>query len=147
MRRNLPSRRQVMQSLKMDGKEDRGEVQTPFVPAARKFFLPQWVAFDDAGKLLVGSVKEAEAHIQSMQRYVMILHRALSLAPYISANEEYQKARLGRICSIICRWVICDCVRWADRRQMVGRWMDGANLFWRPGHCRQRHAHLTNWLP
>ncbi len=75
--------------------DDRGEVQTPFVPAARKFFLPQWVAFDEDGKLLVGSVKEAEAHIQSMQRYVMILHRALSLAPYMSANEEYQQKRYG----------------------------------------------------
>jgi hypothetical protein len=73
----------------------RGEVQTPFVPAARKFFLPQWVAFDDQGKLLVGSLKEAEAHVASMQRYAMILHRALSLAPYISASGEYQRKRYG----------------------------------------------------
>ena len=83
------------------GKDDRGELQTPFVPAARKFFLPQWVAFDDEGKLLVGSVKEAEAHVQSMQRYVMILHRALSLAPYISANEEYQQKRYGILGQLI----------------------------------------------
>lgn len=82
-------------------KDDRGEVQTPFVPAARKFFLPQWVAFDDAGKLLVSSVKEAEAHVQSMQRYVMILHRALSLAPYISADEEYQQKRYGILGQLI----------------------------------------------
>jgi hypothetical protein len=81
--------------------DERGEVQTPFVPAARKFFLPQWVAFDDAGKLLVGSVQEAEAHVQSMQRYVMILHRALSLAPYISADEEYQHKRYGMLGQLI----------------------------------------------
>jgi hypothetical protein len=74
---------------------DRGDLQTPFVPAARKFFLPQWVAFDDQGKLLIGSVKEAEAHVQSMQHYVMILHHALSLAPYMSASEEYQLKRFG----------------------------------------------------
>jgi hypothetical protein len=80
---------------------DRGELQTPFVPAARRFFLPQWVAFDDQGKLLVGSVKEAEAHVQSMQRYVMILHRALSLAPYMSANEEYQRKRYGILGQLI----------------------------------------------
>jgi hypothetical protein len=73
----------------------RGDLQTPFVPAARKFFLPQWVAFDEQGKLLVGSVKEAEAHVRSMQRYVLILHRALSLAPYMSADEEYQRKRYG----------------------------------------------------
>jgi hypothetical protein len=74
---------------------DRGDLQTPFVPAARKFFLPQWVAFDDQGKLLVGSVAEAEAHIRSMQQYVMILHRALSLAPYVSASGDYQQKRYG----------------------------------------------------
>jgi hypothetical protein len=79
----------------------RGEVQTPFVPAARRFFLPQWVAFDQDGQLLVGSVTEAEAHIQSMQRYVRILHRALSLAPYISANEEYQQKRYGILGQLI----------------------------------------------
>jgi hypothetical protein len=76
-------------------RDDRGDLQTPFVPAARKFFLPQWVAFDDRGNLLVGSLKEAEAHVQSMQRYVTILHRSLSLAPYMSANEEYQQKRYG----------------------------------------------------
>jgi hypothetical protein len=80
---------------------DRGDLQTPFVPAARKFFLPQWVAFDDKGKLLVGSVKEAEAHVQSMQQYVMILHRALSLAPYMSASEEYQLKRYGILGQLI----------------------------------------------
>jgi hypothetical protein len=74
---------------------DRGDFQTPFVPAARKFFLPQWVAFDDRGNLLVGSLKEAEAHVQTMQHYVTILHRCLSLAPYMSANEEYQQKRYG----------------------------------------------------
>jgi hypothetical protein len=80
---------------------DRGDLQTPFVPAARKFFLPQWVAFDDEGKLLVGSIKEAEANVQSMQRYVAILHRALSLAPYMSANEEYQLKRYGILGQLI----------------------------------------------
>jgi hypothetical protein len=80
---------------------DRGDLQTPFVPAARKFFLPQWVAFDDSGKLLVGSVKEAEAYVQSMQQYVIVLHRALSLAPYMSASEEYQLKRYGILGQLI----------------------------------------------
>ncbi|MBI5296457.1 MAG: hypothetical protein HY869_13350 [Chloroflexi bacterium] len=87
---------QVSDAIVEDGSEGgRGEVQTPFVPAARKFFLPQWVAFDDQGKLLVGSVTEAEAHIRSMQQYVTILHRALSLAPYVTAIAEYQQKRYG----------------------------------------------------
>jgi hypothetical protein len=93
---------QASDAIVEDGNtDDRGDVQTPFVPAARKFFLPHWVAFDDKGKLLVGSVKEAEAHVQSMQRYVMILHRALSLVPYISASEEYQHKRYGILGQLI----------------------------------------------
>jgi hypothetical protein len=93
---------QASDAIVEDGNNgDRGDLQTPFVPAARKFFLPQWVAFGDQGKLLVGSVKEAEAHVQSMQRYVMILHHALSLAPYMSASEEYQRKRYGILGQLI----------------------------------------------
>ncbi len=79
----------------------RGELQTPFVPAARRFFLPQWVAFDQDGKLLVGSEQEAEAHVQSMQRYVQVLHRASSLAPYMVACDEYQRKRYGILGQLI----------------------------------------------
>lgn len=75
--------------------EGRGELQVPFVPAARRFFLPQWVAFDAQDNLLVGSLPEAEAHLQSMQRYVQILHRASSLASYIVFSEDYQRKRYG----------------------------------------------------
>lgn len=75
--------------------EGRGELQVPFVPAARRFFLPQWVAFDAEDNLLVGSLAEAEAQIKSMQRYVQILHRASSLASYIVACQEYQRKRYG----------------------------------------------------
>lgn len=79
----------------------RGELQSPFVPAARKFYLPQWVAFDNEGKLLVGSEKEAEAQIQSMQKYVQILHRASSLAAYMVACDEYQRKRYGILGQLI----------------------------------------------
>jgi hypothetical protein len=93
---------QVSDAIVEDGiSGSRGDFQTPFVPAARMFFLPQWVAFDDKGKLLVGSLKEAEAHIQSMQKYVTILHRAMSLAPYMSASEEYQRKRYGILGQLI----------------------------------------------
>lgn len=79
----------------------RGEFQSPFVPAARKFYLPQWVAFDGDGKLLVGSEKEADALIQSMQNYVHILHRASSLASYMVACDEYQRKRYGILGQLI----------------------------------------------
>ncbi len=83
------------------GEEGRGDLQVPFVPAARRFYLPQWISFDDKGKLLVGSVKEAEAHLASMQRYVEILHAASSIAPYIIADDEYQKKRYGMLGQLI----------------------------------------------
>jgi len=73
----------------------RGEVPVPFVEAARKFYLPQWVAFDEDGHLLVGNLNEAEADIASMQRYLSVLHAAVGLAPYIVADEEYQLKRYG----------------------------------------------------
>jgi hypothetical protein len=75
--------------------DGRGELLVPFVPAARRFFLPQWIAFDEKNNLLVGSIEEAQAHIASMQRFVSILHAAIALASYIVADDEYQKKRYG----------------------------------------------------
>lgn len=79
----------------------RGELLVPYVPYARRFFLPQWVAFDDEGHLLVGSVNEAEAHLASMQRFTQILHAAIGLAAYMVADEEYQRKRYGMLGQLI----------------------------------------------
>jgi hypothetical protein len=79
----------------------RGQLQVPFVPAARRFYLPQWVAFDDEGQLLVNSVGEAEAHLASMQAYLALLHAAVSLAPYIVADPEYQRKRFGMLGQLV----------------------------------------------
>ncbi|OGO27130.1 MAG: hypothetical protein A2136_11050 [Chloroflexi bacterium RBG_16_54_11] len=77
------------------GEAGRGELLVPYVEAARRFYLPQWVAFDDREQLLVGSVNEAEAHIASMQRYLSVLHAAVGMAPYMVADDEYQRKRYG----------------------------------------------------
>ncbi len=79
----------------------RGELLVPFVPAARRFYLPQWVAFDDQNNLLVNSVNEAEAHILSMERYVEILHAAVHLSPYMVADSVYQDKRYGMLGQMI----------------------------------------------
>ncbi len=79
----------------------RGELLVPYVPAARKFYLPQWVAFDENGQLLVNSVGEAEAHVAAMQRFLSILHAAVSLAPYIVADETYQQKRYGMLGQLV----------------------------------------------
>jgi len=81
--------------------EGRGNLLVPYVPAARRFYLPQWVAFDDNDKLLVNSVSEAEAHIASMQRFLTVIFAARSLAPYMVADEEYQKKRYGMLGQLI----------------------------------------------
>jgi hypothetical protein len=81
--------------------EGRGELLVPYVPYARLFYLPQWVAFDKNEKLLVGSQSEAEAHIASMQRFLFVLHAAVSLAPYMVADEEYQRKRYGMLGQLV----------------------------------------------
>jgi hypothetical protein len=73
----------------------RGELLVPYAPAARHFYLPQWVAFDDSNQLLVGTLAEAEAHVASTQRFVSILHQAVGLAPFMVADEVYQRKRFG----------------------------------------------------
>jgi len=84
-----------------EGEKERGELQTPFVPAARRFYLPQWVAFDDQGHMLVKSVNEAESHLASMQAFLTILHNAVAIAPYIVADPEYQQKRYGMLGQLI----------------------------------------------
>lgn len=79
----------------------RGEFLAPYVPAARRFYLPQWVAFDDQDHLLVNSVVEAEAHIASMQRFLTILHAAVALAPYMVADPVYQQKRYGMLGQLV----------------------------------------------
>jgi hypothetical protein len=81
--------------------EGRGDLLVPFVPYARRFFLPQWIAFDENGDLLVKSVEEAQAHIKSMQRFMEVLFLAVALAPYISADKEYIKKRYGMLGQLI----------------------------------------------
>jgi hypothetical protein len=67
----------------------------PYILAARGSYLPQWVAFDEQGKLLVDTIDEARARVTSMQDFLAILRTAASLAPYILADTEYQQKRYG----------------------------------------------------
>jgi hypothetical protein len=112
----------------------RGNLQVPFVPAARRFYLPQWISFDDNGKLLVGSVKEAEANLASMQRFVDILHTASSLAPYIISDDEYQKKRYGMLGQLInqgralARFKTLDIIHTIQERAMAGSLNRGLSL-------------------
>lgn len=81
--------------------EGRGELLVPYAEAARRFYLPQWVAFDQSDQLLVNSVQDAEAHVGSMQRFMEVLHLARGFAPYIVADEQYQQKRYGMLGQLI----------------------------------------------
>lgn len=73
-------------------------VQVPYVEAARCFYLPQFVAFDDSvtpDRLLVNSAAEAQAHVASMQKFLSILHTAIAIAPYMTVDPTYQGKRYG----------------------------------------------------
>jgi hypothetical protein len=81
--------------------EGRGDLLVPFVPYARRFYLPQWVAFNDNGEILVKSIDEANAHVRSMQRFMEVLFLTVALAPYISADGEYVQKRYGMLGQLV----------------------------------------------
>lgn len=81
--------------------DGRGDLLVPFVPYARKFYLPQWIAFDENGELLAKSVDEATAHVKSMQRFMEVLFLSVALAPYISVDDEYAKKRYGMLGQLV----------------------------------------------
>jgi hypothetical protein len=73
----------------------RGELPVPYTPSALRFFLPQWVAFDEKDRLLTNTLEEAEGHIRSMQTFLRILHDAVVIDPYFVADDSYQRKRTG----------------------------------------------------
>jgi hypothetical protein len=112
----------------------RGELLVPYVPYARQFYLPQWVAFDEKGELLVGSVSQAEAHTASMQRFLEVLHAAVALATYMVADEEYQRKRYGMLGQLInqgralCLYQTKDIIKTIKRRASANDLNRGLSL-------------------
>jgi hypothetical protein len=76
-------------------------INAPYVAAARCFYMPQWVAFDEHRQLLVNTVKEAEAIIASMQKYMDVLQTAIEIAPYMIADEVCQQKRYGMLGQLV----------------------------------------------
>jgi hypothetical protein len=70
-------------------------LQAPIVTAARRFYLPQWVAVGEDDQLLTNSLTEAEAHVASLQNAVHILQEAEAICPSVVADEAYQRKRAG----------------------------------------------------
>lgn len=112
----------IVEESERGADEKRGELMAPYVPAARRFYLPQWVAFDEEDHLLVNSSVEAEAHIASMQQYLKILHAAVSLAPYLVSDPVYQQKRYGMLGQLVnqgralARFQTCEMIEIIQRR-------------------------------
>jgi hypothetical protein len=83
------------------GMADFGELNVPYVKTARDFYMPKWVAFDDQHHLLVSDLNEAKAHIIAMKRYLLVLHSAVELAPYMVTDEDYQQKRYGMLGQLV----------------------------------------------
>jgi hypothetical protein len=79
----------------------QSELLVPYVPYARRFYLPQWVVFDAEDHLIPKSIQEARSIIVSMQRFLEILHAAVALAPYVTEDPEYQRKRYGMLGQLV----------------------------------------------
>lgn len=108
--------------------------QTPFTPYALRFFLPQWVAFDEKDRLLTTNLQGAEAYLRSMQAYLSLLGQAASLDPYIVADETYQRKRTGMLGQLVNqgralgRYEARDMVRRIQQRVSQGSLNRGLSL-------------------
>ena len=91
----------IVEEEQQSSVETVGELQVPYVPTARRFYLPQWVAFDAEDRLLVSSLEEGETYIHSMQEFLHTLHLAVSLGSYMLADEQYQRKRYGILGQLI----------------------------------------------
>jgi hypothetical protein len=73
----------------------------PTASREQRFFLPQWVALDSQGNLLVKSHAEASSYLVSMQQYLNHLQVAIDLAPYMVVDEIYQQKRYGMVGQLV----------------------------------------------
>jgi hypothetical protein len=110
------------------------ELMTPYVKAAQRFYLPQWVAFDGKGNLLIGSIDEAEACIASMQQYLHVLNIAIVIAPFMIADEMCQQKRYGMLGQLVnqgralAHFQVMEIVRTIKRRAAVHNLDRGLSL-------------------
>jgi hypothetical protein len=84
-----------------DGPAECDESQARLAPAARRFFVPEWVICDDMDRLLADSPAQARARLADMQAFLAVLQVAVSLAPYFVADTEYQRKRYGMLGQLV----------------------------------------------
>jgi hypothetical protein len=92
------------------------------------------VAFDEKDRLLTTNLQGAEAYLRSMQAYLSLLGQAVSLDPYIVADETYQRKRTGMLGQLVNqgralgRYEARDMVRRIQQRVSQGSLNRGLSL-------------------
>ena len=114
--------------------QDGGRLQVPYVAGARRFYLPQWVAFGDGDCLLTGSLAEAEACIASLENAMRLLQDAVAICPSVVADETYQRKRTGLLGQLVnqgralARYEIGEMIRRIKQRASEGSLNRGLSL-------------------
>jgi hypothetical protein len=78
-----------------------GSSHVQYAEAARRFHLPQWVAFGEGDRLLVNSLEEAEASIVALQDAVRLLEDAVTVCPSLATDGIYQRKHAGLIGQLV----------------------------------------------
>jgi hypothetical protein len=116
------------------GTDKEIDLQVPYVPYARQFYLPQWVAFGSQDELLVSTLAEAEAYLTSMQQFLEVLHVAVALAPYLVVDDHYQQKRYGMLGQLVnqgrafCRYRTNEIINTIKKRVKAGTMNRGLSL-------------------
>ena len=114
--------------------DGRKTIELSYEGYVKRFFLPQWVAFDDQDNLLVNSIAEAKAGIAALQHCVAVLRTADSLTPYIVSDKEYRRKLNGVIGQLInqgralARYETGEIVRIIWRRAAINNLNRGVSL-------------------
>jgi hypothetical protein len=102
---------------------------TPLSASARRptFHVPEWLAFDSKDRLLVESEAQAESYLGLLQDSLAELRSAISLAPYMIADETYQAKRSGLLAQLadqgraLARFQTREIVALLRRRMQTGQ--------------------------
>lgn len=114
--------------------DETGLQFSAYPPAARRFYLPPWVAFDDAGALLAPSLEVAQAQVEALQHFVTLLDLAAALAPAILASESYRQKCYGLLGQLVnqgralARGQTCRLIETIRRRAAAGTLNRGLSL-------------------
>jgi hypothetical protein len=91
------------------------------------FINPEWVAFDSRDGLVVDSVAQAESYLGLLQDSLGALWAAISLAPYLVADEVYRARRSGLLGQLahqsraLARYETREIVNILQRRTLSGQ--------------------------